>query len=168
MYPLLSFIAVSHDSVVKLSANERKRLPHVKMTSSTRSPTSTTPTATPSPRWLSTAAIRRALPPHRAHHMPGCPMALHPWLPLPCLEATPARCPDCVGVNTRAGSNSAVVVATVVHSFTANVYNSTFTLPHQSDARPTAELPRLMRPKCAMRYVAVAAQPPCRIPDRHG
>jgi hypothetical protein len=22
--------------------------------------------------------------------------------------------------------------------------------------------------ECAMRYVAVAAQPPCRIPDRHG
>ena len=40
--------------------------------------------------------------------------------PVP-LEDTPARCPDCVGVNTRAGSNSAVVVATVVHSFTANV-----------------------------------------------
>ena len=150
---------------MKLSANERKRLPHVKMTSSTRSPTSTTPTATPSPRWLSTAAIRRALPPHRAHHMPGFPCAMASN-PVP-LENTPARCPDCVGVNTRAGSNSAVVVATVVHTFTANVYNSTFTLP-LSNARPTAELPRLMRPKCAMRYVAVAAQPPCRIPDRHG
>lgn len=75
-----AFIAVSQCCEV-VCKRKKKASTHVKMTSSTRSPTSTTPTATPSPRWLSTAARRRALPPHRAHHMPG-----FPWLPLPCLS----------------------------------------------------------------------------------